>query len=96
LESHVTLISDEAAGRPDIELSTTIVSVSKSTCSALLRLTSFCFGAFCASSADVPMLMVNATQRAPMPLIFFMPLSRCESACAKAAADKRRRNGTAD
>src|SRR4051812_14456904 len=71
-------MSDAAAARPADTASTAVTSVSMSTCSALVRLTSFFGSAFCASSAEDPRPMVSATQRATMPLIFFMPLSRSE------------------
>src|SRR6185503_1111569 len=70
-------MSDGAAGRPAATESTVVTSVSMSTCSALVRLTSFLGSvAFWPITADVPRPMVSAAQRPTMPLIFFMPLSR--------------------
>src|SRR5438105_12360488 len=84
-------MSDGAATRPAETASTTVTSVSMSICSALLRLTSgFLLSAFCASNADDAIPMVSATQRAPMPLIFFMPLSRVTGTVTTAAAAVRK------
>src|SRR5215467_14184705 len=47
-----------------------------SSCSALLRFSSCFDSTFCARSIDDPTTMLNAAQRATIPLIFFMPHSR--------------------